>query len=439
MSVAVVLFSDDFRINDNQAFHCAVEENQIVIPIYIYNENYLGRPLGAASKVFLHYTLLSFDKLLNTEYNIRLIIRSGDYIEQLKKLFLENKFDQIYFNRSYSNAQIQVEQNIKDSFKSIQVKDFKAKTLFDPWDIMTGQDSYFKVFTPFSKQCLRKTDLIGKIFSKPVKNISSVVLESIDINDLNLLPKNQGEWYKNVVKDLTFNHDEIESNYISFVNNIDEYPAARNNPALNKTSKISQYLRFGLISPRLCFDIAFIAAGEYNQFILELLWREFAFHVMYYNQDIHLYELKQNYSHFKWDHNPIFIKKWQKGQTGFPIVDAGMKELNQTGLMHNRVRMITASFLIKDLLTDWRIGEEYFWDRLIDACPAVNPFSWQWVFGSGFDAAPYFRIFNPELQQKRFDPEYQYCNKWIKNNSEQIVKHDIQKNIAMQRYKEINC
>jgi len=439
---AIVLFSDDFRIKDNPALHHAVKNYENVIPLYIYNESYLGRPLGSASKVFLHHTLLSFDSLLTREYNVRLIVKNGYYLDVIKEIIYHSQIDAIYFNHSCTLDQIQTENKIKQDFKHLDIQSFKAKLLFDPWEIKPSSGgNFYKVFTPFSKECLRSINLIGDSYSKPEKIKSLHNIESLKVEELNLLPKQESQWFKDLVNNWTFSYNEIEENFIEFIENrLKNYKDDRNIPSKNGNSRISPYLRFGMLSPRICFNIITLSIPyTTNQFTFELLWREFAYHVMFYNQNIATKELKNEYKCFKWDNSQDLLQKWQKGQTGFDIVDAGMTELWRTGVMHGRVRMIAASFLIKDLLINWQLGEQWFWDTLVDADPAINTFSWQWVFGSGFDAAPYFRIFNPDSQKEKFDPNGYYCKKWLPKDwrPERIVVHDVQRKVTLERYKNL--
>ena len=436
---AIVLFSDDFRINDNPALFYASKNYENIIPLYIYQEDYLGRKIGAASKVFLHKVLESFNSLLKKEYGVNLIIRKGNRIDVIKEILNQIPLHGVYFNHSYTLKQIQDEQLIRNELKHLDVRSFKAKLLFEPWEIKTQKNEYFKVFTPFSKECIKKIDLIQEDFPKPLQINNNINLKGISLEELSFLPKNEGNWYENILKNWNFDHYEIEHNFMDFINQkVNFYSENRNIPAKNGNANISPYLRFGMLSPKFCFQAASIMTSSYhNQFNLELLWREFAYHVAYYNHNIVTQELKEEYKEFIWDESPELLKKWQQGKTGFDIIDAGMNELWKTGVMHNRVRMIAASFLIKDLLINWRLGEQWFWDTLVDADPAINPFSWQWVFGSGFDAAPYFRIFNPDLQKERFDSNETYCKKWLFKQNEKIVNHDFQRQIAMDRYKNL--
>lgn len=436
MKTALILFSDDFRITDNPALFHAAQDYQNLIFAYIYNENYCGRKLGSASKVFLHHILNSFSELLKKEKCQLVIRKNDDVLHELKILAIEIEFEAIYFNNSYTAAQIKLEEAIRKNFTC---KSFKAKLLFEPIEIKTSQKTPFKVFAPFSRECLKKADLIGNNLGKPKHLKSKHSLKSLRIDELNLLPKNQGRWHEKIAAQWEFDYNKIEKNIIKFIEeDLPSYAQNRNFPALNATSKLSPYLRFGVFSPRIIYHSAIPFNAQ--QFILELLWREFAHHVMYFNQDLDKEELKSKYKNFRWEYNKNFLQKWQKGKTGFEFVDAGMQELWQSGFMHNRLRMVTASFLIKNLLIDWRAGEEWFFDCLVDACPAINPFSWQWVFGSGYDAAPYFRVFNPKLQQEKFDPKNEYCKKWLRKNYDvqEIIDYSQSRKEVLARYKEID-
>ncbi len=433
MKTAIVIFCDDFRIQDNPAFFHAAKNYENIIPLFIYNENYAGRPIGKASKVFLHHALNAFSSLLKNEYDANLIIKNGDGISELKKI----ECDAIYFNESYLKSQIDLEEKIKKTFVNKDVKSFKAKLLFAPFEIKNSEKSFYKVFTPFAKDCQKRVDLIGKSVPKPSAIKSQHNLKSLKIDDLKLLPKN--EWHKKIIKNWEFDYKKLEKNIVNFAEKkLSIYAQARNIPSLESTSKLSPYLRFGMFSPRIIYH-TMCHRDHAGQFILELLWREFAHHVTFYNQDISTKELKKKYSDFEWEDDAKSLKKWQKGETGFELVDAAMRELWQSGFMHGRARMVAASFLIKDLLIDWRIGEQWFYDTLLDACPAVNPFSWQWIFGSGYDAAPYFRIFNPDLQKKRFDEKDDYCKKWLGEGAkhEKIVDHDVRRKVALAKYKKV--
>jgi deoxyribodipyrimidine photo-lyase len=418
--VAVVLFSDDLRLEDNPALFYAVSQGYQILPLFIYNANYLGRELGEASKVFLHNILKSF----NLELNHNLTIKKGDVIEVLSQIQQEVGFKKIFFNRSYVKTQIDAEEKIAKHFSH---QSFKAKLIFEPSEVRQ-----IKVFTPFWKECLSKIDTISKPLPAP-KELDFIKISSLKLAELNLLPKIN--WWQKCLSHWSFSYQEISQKVNNFFDKKSHlYAEKRNNLHEDGVSYFSPYIRFGVLSPRILFWKGY---EKSTIFTSELGWREFAFHTLFYNQDLWRKELKPEYQAFEWDDNENILKKWQKGETGEEIIDASMNELWETGFMHNRARMISASFLIKDLLTNWRKGEEWFWNCLFDACPAVNPFSWQWVFGSGYDASPYFRVFNPKLQQEKFDPQRVYVKKWLKKASFPIVDHEVQRKICLERYKKV--
>ena len=431
--ISIVLFSDDFRIEDNPALYNASLQSSKIIPVYIYNEDYVGRKIGAASKVFLFSVLNSFSNLLKEEYGCNLIIRKGAKIEELKNITKETGAKKIFFNKSYTAKEVALEDEMKGNF---ECESFKAKVIFDPTEIRE-----IKVFTPFWKECLRHSEVVRAVLPKPNHIKAFEGLKSLKIEDLNLLPKQK--WATDLLQCWEFNYHKINNNLKYFIKNkLKNYKDERNIPSLNSTSKLSAYIRFGVISVNSIFHEV---VGKSDFFASELGWREFAFSSMFrmhktllhVKQNLWEEELKPEFKNFKFDANSHFLEKWQKGETGEPLVDAGMKELWYTGYMHNRVRMIAASFLIKDLLINWKNGEAWFWDTLCDACPAVNPFSWQWVFGSGYDASPFFRIFNPSLQMEKFDPESKYINKWNNKTCIPLVNHEESRKLALIRYKSI--
>jgi deoxyribodipyrimidine photo-lyase len=420
MKKAVVLFCDDFRIEDNPALYNAILQGYQILPLFIYNPKYLGREIGGATKVFLHHILNSFNQLLNEN----LVIKYGDEIEVLREIYKEIKFEKIFFNRSYTEKQIETEKKIEQIFPS---QSFKAKLIFEPSEIRL-----IKVFTPFWKECLSHISILEKPLPQP-KDVKFFKVEGLKLSELQLLPNKN--WWQKMLNFWDFDYNAIQLKVENFfLQKAKLYGEKRNNLDEDGVSYFSPYIRFGVLSPRVLF---FKGISTSSSFTSELGWREFAFHTLYRNQKLHTTELKTEYSNFEWDSNSDFFTKWQRGETGEEIVDAGMKELWETGFMHNRARMITASFLIKDLLVDWRKGEEWFWDCLFDACPAVNPFSWQWVFGSGYDASPYFRIFNPKLQQEKFDPQRKYIKKWLKKASFPIIEHEVQRKECLNRYSKI--
>jgi len=439
-STAIVLFCDDFRINDNQALHQAVQNYANVVLVYVYAENYLGRNLGAASKVFLHYALKSFQNLLHEKYSASLVIRAvkdvNDIAPELLKIHSEHNFEAIFAAKSYIARQIKTQEQITQTFEAKNVKTIftKGKIIFDTADV-----KQFKIFTPFSKHCFSNLHLLSDMAMSHKTITSKHNLASLSVDELGLLPTNQGRWAQKMMQFYETSYDKIEENFVNFITQkLHSYAEERNNLEAGQNSAISPFLRFGMLSPNWCFNFCLTMGGGQNQFALELLWRDFSYHTAYHNPQIETEEIRPIYKNFRWNNDLQHLKLWQKGQTGFDIVDAAMNQLYTTGTMHGRARMISASFLIKDLLCNWKLGEQWFWDTLADADPAINPFSWQWVFGSGLDGAPYFRIFNPHLQAQRFDPNFVYRKKWLKPSNHltpPIVCHNLQSKETMLRYK----
>lgn len=421
---AIVLFSDDFRINDNPALFHAAHSGLEIIPLFIYNENYLGRPLGGASKVFLHHVLASFSKLLEEKYDSPLVILKGNVIEELKKLGPST----VFFNRSYTLEQREMEEKLAKTFKT---QSFKGKIIFEPGDVRRLQ-----IFTSFWRECLVNSHKLIKPLHAPTQ-LKIAKIHGLKLNELELLPKNEGNWHEKAIKFWEFDYKKLEQRVRDFAtNSMQFYAEGRDFPANEQaTSRLSPYLRFGMLSPKGLFCFLKEKSPAVTS---QLGWRDFAHHNLYYHPYIATQPIKQKFANFEWNNNANLLKKWQSGETGYEIVDAGMKELRKTGYMHNRVRMITASFLIKDLIIDWRKGEQWFWDELFDACPAVNPFSWQWSAGTGISCNPFFRIFNPRIQQEKFDSEKIYIKKWDLHPAEEtIIDHETQKLEVMARFKEI--
>lgn len=418
---SLILFDQDLRLEDNPAFFSAIKNSQKILPVFIFDE-VNKRKMGAASKWFLHQALLSFSESLQDKYALKLILKKGDSLKILEEIFKSEKITTIYFNNLCEPYNIILQSNIKKLAKkySIEVFSFKAQTLFDFDEIKNKSGEYFKVFTPFFNECKKNFYKIENLLPEPENKVPQLEISNIKSEDLNLLPKIN--WAADFSKNLTFDYKKILKNFDKFLSEkVSDYKIARDFPALEGTSKISPYLSFGMVSPRqifwqvqnFIFKCEKKSDADINQFLAELCWREFCHHLLFHFPQLTSEPFKKNFKNFPWQKNKNLLQKWQKGQTGYPIVDAGMRELWATGLMHNRVRMTVASFLIKDLMIHWQDGEEWFWDCLLDANLANNVANWQWVAGSGADAAPYFRIFNPSLQGERFDPEGFYVKKWL--------------------------
>jgi len=412
----IIWLRNDLRLSDNGAINYAYQNNCEILFLYILDTHY---KIGSASKWFLHQSLKSFKKDLKEKYNANLLIKSGNPKDIITDIAKKYDIDSILWNRVYEPESIKRDSILKADFRknNLEVKSFNSSLLFEPTLIKNLSGSYFKVFTPFWKKCLSQINNISSphTIAESLNILKINKPDSLELDDLNLIPKNPN-WAKDW--DKLHKVGEIEAHNLAddfMKNKMHSYKEGRDFPAINKTSLLSPYLHFGLISPKQIYfkSIGFFDNPGVNHFLSEIGWREFSYYLLYHFPELPNKNFKNKFDNFTWDNNKINLKKWQKGQTGFPLIDAGMRQLWQTGLMHNRVRMVVASFLIKNLLIDWRIGQDWFWDCLIDADLAANSASWQWVAGSGADASPYFRIFNPITQSEKFDPQGEYIRKWV--------------------------
>lgn len=423
MTTPILLwFRRDLRLTDNPALRAAVGLKRPIIPVYIFSPEDEGAWVpGGASRWWLHHSLASLSADLDKRGS-RLILCAGAASEVLRKLIKETGADTLVWNRLYDPSLIDRDQKIKASLKEegLTVKSFNSALLFEPWAVQNKAGKPFQVFTPFWKHCLAATEPEAplpapKSLPAPVRWPSSDILESFD-----LLPKihwdtgltetwTPGE--RGAIRQLQVFCDEVLSGY----------KRNRDVPGLRGTSRMSPHLHFGEIGPRQIWDtVQAVTAQESGHglihgaehYLREVGWREFAYHLLYHFPHTPEQPLREEFQDFPWRKDLKGLKAWQRGMTGYPIVDAGMRELWHTGWMHNRVRMIAASFLIKDLLIPWQEGAAWFWDTLVDADLANNTLGWQWTAGCGADAAPYFRIFNPILQGIKFDPEGVYVRRW---------------------------
>ncbi len=412
----IIWIRNDLRLADNEALNYAYQNHHQVLFLYILDKSF---SIGSASKWFLFQALLSFKKNIKQKYGANLIIKAGDPLIILDNLVEKHRASCLTWNRVYEPAAIKRDTKIKAYFKQkgLIVQTFNSSLLFEPTEIKNNSGSYFKVFTPFWKKCLTKIDNIRSphIIPTSLNLIGIDQKEGISLHDLDLLPKNPN-WAKNWNDLYTVNEHYAKELIEKFmINKMENYKEARDFPANNNTSLISPYLHFGLISPRQIYfkSKMYPVSNSSIHFLNEIGWREFSYSLLYYFPNLPEKNFKANFDYFPWRNDDEDLKKWQRGMTGFPLIDAGMRQLWQTGWMHNRVRMVVASFLIKNLLIDWRIGQAWFWDCLVDADLAANSASWQWVAGSGADAAPYFRIFNPIRQSEKFDAKGEYIRRWI--------------------------
>ncbi|WP_292768893.1 deoxyribodipyrimidine photo-lyase [Microbacterium sp. UBA3486] len=413
-SPSIVWFRDDLRLADNPALRAAIERGEAVIALYVLDEESPGiRALGGAARWWLHHSLASLDERLR-ERGGALVLRRGPAERIVREMVTEVGAGAVYWNRRYGGAERAIDSALKASLRAegLEVASFAGSLLHEPWTVTTGSGTHYSVFTPFWRACLalpapRAPLPEPRTVEGPQRTPATEALE-----DWSLLPT-APDWADGLRETWEPGEPAARRRLRHFLDeDLGHYDRARDEPASGATSRLSPHLRWGEISPFTVWHEAVGVDGA-GGFLSELGWREFAWHTLYHSPDLASENLRPEFDAFPWPPlDPTHLDAWQHGETGVPLVDAGMRELWHTGYMHNRVRMVVASFLVKNLLIDWRRGEEWFWDTLVDADEASNPFNWQWVAGSGADAAPYFRVFNPELQAKKFDPQNLYISRW---------------------------
>ena len=409
-------FRQDLRLQDNLALNELVSKCDKIIPIYIFDEKV---KLGGASKWWLHQSLISLNQSLKKKKS-KLFCFRGDPEKILEEIIYKYEIKNVHWNRLYDQYSVNRDANIKKKLilSNINVFSFKGSLINEPWDIKNKTNSFFKVFTPYWNACLEKNNKIN--LPKPLKEINTLLINSTKLllsKDYKLFPK-FSKWTKILSTHWVPGENQALENFNYFKNKIIEnYAEGRDRPDRNFTSKLSPYLHFGEISPeRILLEIQnkqFINLKSKKKYIAEIGWREFSTSLLFYYPDIRKNPIQLKFKKFPWENNKNFLKAWQSGQTGYPIVDAGMRQLYETGWMHNRVRMIVGSFLCKNLLIHWREGEKWFYDTLVDADLGSNSAGWQWIAGCGADAAPYFRIFNPITQGLKFDKNGEYVKKYV--------------------------
>ncbi|MFO1088565.1 MAG: deoxyribodipyrimidine photo-lyase [Hyphomicrobiales bacterium] len=419
---AIAWFTNDLRLNDNAALTAAAAAGP-VIPVYTLDEEIDGiRPMGGASQWWLEQSLRSLAETLSAK-GLRLILRRGRAADVLASLVRETGAGSVHFSRGYAPWSPGREQAVRAAVEAAgaTAHRYRGYVLFDPETIRTGADEPYKVYTPFSRACFaREPDRPPRPAPTEIAPFDGKV-PSDELAAWRLYP-GRPDWAKSFPETWQPGEAGARKKLDRFLAHaLDGYRDDRNRPDLEATSRLSPHLHFGEISPlTIWFAVRNSMAAANGRsdrggehLLKELLWREFAYHLLHHWPNLATEPFRPEFSRFPWARNESGLKLWAKGLTGYPIVDAGMRELWQTGWMHNRVRMIVASFLVKDLLIPWQEGETWFWDTLVDADPANNAASWQWVAGCGADAAPYFRIFNPVLQGEKFDPEGAYVRRYV--------------------------
>ncbi len=396
-------FRQDLRVRDNPALHGAAKNR--ILPIYILDDVNAGRDkMGTASRWWLQNSLKSLDESLDGH----LSIYAGDPLDILRKLIKKHQITEIYWNRCYEPWRIKRDKTIKIEIErmGVGVHSFNGSLLWEPWDVHKDDGTPYKVFTPFYKNGCLKAKPPRALVSKPramefIKSYKENITQphSLELNN---------HWHVG-------EQAALKKAKKFFASGLKNYKKGRDFPALESVSRLSPHLHFGEISPHQIWKMAqdSSASKDLDHFLSELGWREFSYSLLYHFRHLPRENFQSKFDAFPWKKNKTFLEKWQRGETGYPIVDAGMRELLETGYMHNRVRMIVGSFLVKNLMIDWREGEKWFWDRLVDADLASNSASWQWVAGCGADAAPYFRIFNPVTQGEKFDPDGDYTRRFV--------------------------
>ncbi|MDY0023181.1 cryptochrome/photolyase family protein [Arenimonas caeni] len=424
MSHALVWFRRDLRLSDNPALQAALDAGHVPVPVYIHapDEEAPWAP-GAASRAWLRRSLQALDADLRARGS-RLVIRRGDSLSEIEKLIAETRAEALHWNRLYEPASIARDTRIKQGLKSrgLVVESHNAALLAEPWTVQTGQGAPYRVFTPFWKNVRPRLSVLPVPAAPARLPAPPVDLLSFDADDLGLAPPaNEPRWDEGFWAHWQPGEAGAAELLDAFLEGAAHgYKEQRNYPDRIATSKLSPHLHFGEVSPRavvsavLARDWPAAVKPDIEHFLSELGWREFSHHLLFHFPHTAQDNLNPRFEDFDWaDPDPRLLEAWRRGRTGVPIVDAGMRELWATGWMHNRVRMVVASFLTKNLRCHWRHGADWFWDTLVDADLANNTQGWQWTAGTGADAAPYFRIFSPVAQAEKFDPAGKYVRRWV--------------------------
>lgn len=420
MKKCIIWLRKDLRLHDHPGFAQAIEQGYEIIPIYIWDESEHRWQEGGASRWWLHHALVDLQdqvSKLGGKVFIHPIEKGYTVSDFLIKLIKQYGADAVYWGRRYEPEIVERDQSIKALLKEdgYDVCSFNNHLMFEPHTVENKSGKHFKVFTPFWKHCLiREVEGLTEISTEQWANANWCNVPSREtVEDLELLPNIPWDkefyklWKPQRKEGLARLAEMVKSKYKT-------YNDQRDIPSMDGTSQLSPYLQWGQISAREvyhAFSQSYTEAAE-KGYLRQLFWREFSYHLMFNEPHTPEKPLRPEYEQFPWENNEVFLTAWKKGQTGFPIVDAGMRQLWQTGWMHNRVRMIVGSLLVKHMLQDWREGASWFWDTLVDADLANNTMGWQWIGGSGADASPYFRIFNPIIQGEKFDPDGSYVRKY---------------------------
>ncbi|KQO62363.1 cryptochrome/photolyase family protein [Curtobacterium sp. Leaf261] len=420
MSGTIVWLRDDLRLADNPALRAGIDHGGPLTVVYVLDEESDGvRTLGAATRWWLHGSLTSLDTDLH-QRGSGLTLRRGQAATVIADLVEETGADAVYWNRRYSQQERDLDAGIKQSLHDdgVEAHSFAANLLWEPWTVRTGQGEPYKVFTPFWRACQAMPEPRHPL-PKPRELPDRHPHTATDaLDDWGLLPS-APDWAGGLRDEWTPGEAGAAERLRHFIaNGLEDYDQ-RDQPSADAASGLSPHLRWGEISPyqvwhRMHGDLEPEQRKQAPAFLRQLAWREFNWNERFHSDPLETTNVRREFDAFPWrEVSEDELDRWRYGTTGIDLVDAGMRELWATGTMHNRVRLVTASFLVKNMLVDWRIGEQWFWDTLVDADTANNPANWQWVAGTGFDAAPYFRVFNPDLQAQKFDGHRAYIEQWI--------------------------
>jgi deoxyribodipyrimidine photo-lyase len=419
--LSIFWFRRDLRLEDNVGLFQTLQNSKTVLPIFIFDTNILDElPADDARLTFIHSTLDTINQRL-LKHGRSLLVLKGNPIEVWHQLVKEYEVQSVYFNKDYEPYARERDGKVSDFLRdqNISVHSFKDQVIFEENEIVKPNGLPYSIYTPYKNKWLELFQLTD---TRPLARPS-------------FSPLFEKEFAFPSLESLGFQKSSIQVHPFSL--NIENYATTRDVPSIDGTSYLSPHLRFGTVSPRQI--IAQLKPNDAT-FLSELIWREFFMHILFHHPRVFQHNFKPAYDGIKWINNEDDFAKWCDGKTGYPMVDAGMRQLNQTGYMHNRVRMIAAGFLCKHLLIDWRWGEAYFAEKLLDYDLSANNGNWQWAAGTGCDAAPYFRIFNPLEQQKKFDSDFTYVKKWIPEFGTMkyvapIVEHTFARKRAIEVYK----
>lgn len=411
--IVIHWFRQDLRLSDNPAL-CAAARQGTVLPIYILDDNTAQEySMGAASRWWLHHSLYT----LNEHLQGKLQLFRGDAEQILEQLTKRYGISNIHWNRCYEPWRVARDRRIEKRLteKGVRVVTANGSLLWEPWQILKQDQTPYKVFTPFYRKGCLNAETPRTPLPKPAPlRLASGEFGGVTLAALTLLPTVR--WDQQLQPHWQIGETAAYDRLRDFLQEgLDDYREGRNFPAKANVSRLSPYLHFGELSPNQVWHAVSGIGDDANteHFLSELGWREFSYSLLYHNPGLPNTNLQPKFDQFPWRDDPEVLARWQQGLTGYPFVDAGMRELWQTGYMHNRVRMVVGSFLVKNLLLDWRDGAAWFWDCLLDADLANNSASWQWVAGCGADAAPFFRIFNPVTQGQKFDSQGEYTRRYV--------------------------